>query len=290
MSVKLIDNDAFYGYRVRRTVDGKLYQEYFSLKARNAKTGKTKRMLGKDKKAVEKVAIARDEELKALQTKAKEKNKAQRCFREDGTVKGISFLQKKEKSGNVTPIFQVGIASDVDNKIVCTSFSVNSHGLKGAWQKAVESYTHHKNISKNSKLFKQIMASMPDVDVADTADSGKKKPAKKKAAAKKKTTAKKAAVKKKAPAKKKAAAKKKTVAKKATAKKKAPAKKKTTAKKKATVKKKAPAKKKAAAKKKTVAKKATARKKAPAKKKTTVRKKATAKKTPVKKKAAKNKK
>ena len=32
MSVKLLDNQAFYGYRVRRTVDGKLYQEYFSLK------------------------------------------------------------------------------------------------------------------------------------------------------------------------------------------------------------------------------------------------------------------
>lgn len=32
VSVKLLDNDAFYGYRVRRSVDGKLYQEYFSLK------------------------------------------------------------------------------------------------------------------------------------------------------------------------------------------------------------------------------------------------------------------
>ena len=32
VSVKLLDNEAFYGYRVRRTVNGKLYQEYFSLK------------------------------------------------------------------------------------------------------------------------------------------------------------------------------------------------------------------------------------------------------------------
>ena len=38
MSVKLLDNDAFYGYRVRRTVDAKLYQEYFSLK-KNGKRG-----------------------------------------------------------------------------------------------------------------------------------------------------------------------------------------------------------------------------------------------------------
>ena len=33
MSVKLLDNDAFYGYRVRRTVDAELFQEYFSLKS-----------------------------------------------------------------------------------------------------------------------------------------------------------------------------------------------------------------------------------------------------------------
>lgn len=275
---------------MRRTVDGKLYQEYFSLKAKNEKTGKTKRLAGKDKKAVEQVAIARDEELKTLQAKAKEKNKAQRCFREDGTVKGISFLKKKEKSGNVTPIFQVGIASDVDNKIVCTSFSVNSHGLKGAWERAVESYTHHKNIRKGTKLYKEIMASMPKVSASDLEESGKKKPAKKKAATKKKAAAKKKTVaKKKAPAKKKTAAKKKTVAKKkAPAKKKAAAKKKTVAKKKAAVKKKAPAKKKTAAKKKAVAKKkAAAKKKAPAKKKAVAKKKPAAKKkAPARKKAA----
>ena len=33
MSVKLLDNDAFYGYRVRRTVDAELFEEYFSLKS-----------------------------------------------------------------------------------------------------------------------------------------------------------------------------------------------------------------------------------------------------------------
>ena len=265
MSVKLIDNEAFYGYRVRRTVDGKLYQEYFSLKAKNEKTGKTKRVAGKDKKAVELVAIARDEELKILQAKARDKNKADRSFREDGTVKGISFLKKREKSGNVTPIFQVGIASDVENKIVCTSFSVNSHGLKGAWEKAVESYTYHKNIGKNTKLFKQIMASMPTVDLSDVPAAGTVKKAAAKKAPAKKAAVKKAAV-KKAPAKKKAAAKKapakKALAKKAVAAKKAPAKKaavKKTAGKKAAAKK-APAKK-------AVAKKAPAKKKAAGKKK-----------------------
>ncbi len=54
MSVKLLDNKAFYGYRVRRTVAGKLYQEYFSLK-----NGGT-RLEGKLKSEVEKQAKARD--------------------------------------------------------------------------------------------------------------------------------------------------------------------------------------------------------------------------------------
>ena len=32
LSVKLLDNEAFFGFRVRRTVSGKVFQEYFSLK------------------------------------------------------------------------------------------------------------------------------------------------------------------------------------------------------------------------------------------------------------------
>ena len=32
MSVELLDNPRFYGFRVRRQIDGKTYQEYFSLK------------------------------------------------------------------------------------------------------------------------------------------------------------------------------------------------------------------------------------------------------------------
>lgn len=250
MSVKLIDNEAFYGYRVRRTIEGKLFQEYYSLK----KAGK--RMTAKLKKAVENEAKARDEQLAEQQKKAKQRSKADRCFTDKGEVKGISFLKKKEKSGNVTPIFQVGIASELEGKIVCTSFSLNAHGVDEAWQKAVEAYCEHKQIKKGTKLYKQILAAMPKVDAA----SKRKAETKKKAAAKKKPAAKKAVAKKKALAKKKAVAKKKPVAKKAVAKKKAPAKKKVAAKKKpaakkAVAKKKAPAKKKAAAKKKPAAKK-----------------------------------
>ena len=33
MSVELSDNPGFFGFRVRRQIDGKTYQEYFSLKS-----------------------------------------------------------------------------------------------------------------------------------------------------------------------------------------------------------------------------------------------------------------
>ena len=273
MSVKLIDNDAFYGYRVRRTVDGKLFQEYLSLK------GGGKRLGPKLRKQVEAQAKLRDDELLELQKKAKIANKAKRCFHDDGSVRGISFLKKQEKSGNITPIFQVGISSNQTGKVVCTSFSANAHGLKGAWVKAVESYCEHKQVNKGTKLYKKIVAAMPKVDLSDVeaaqkkvaAKKAKAAEAKKKAAAKK--TVKKATV-KKAPVKKKVAVKKTPVKKKAVVKKatvkKAPVKKKVAVKK-------APAKKKVTVKK-APAKKTVAVKKAPAKKKAAVKKKTVAKK------------
>ena len=67
MSVKLLDNEAFYGFRVRRTVDGKLYQEYFSLKESG------ERMVGRARKAVEQSALRRDQELAQLQEKMRER-------------------------------------------------------------------------------------------------------------------------------------------------------------------------------------------------------------------------
>lgn len=157
MSVKLLDNQAFYGYRVRRTVDGKLYQEYFSLKENG------KRLVGAKKKAIEEAAMARDQELEQAQNKAREAAKDVRCFNSDGSVKGISYLLKTEKSGNLTPIFQVGIASEVERKTVCTSFSLNAHGREGAWEKAVDAYARHKSIKRNSKLYKKLKSAMPRV-------------------------------------------------------------------------------------------------------------------------------
>ncbi|MGK0441635.1 MAG: hypothetical protein ACJA0N_001436 [Pseudohongiellaceae bacterium] len=157
MSVKLIDNDAFYGYRVRRTINGKLYQEYFSLKHGG------KRLLGRTLKLVESKAYVRDAELAEEQQKVKVQLKAERCFNADGTIKGISYLLKTEKSGTITPIFQVGISSEVKQKIVCTSFSVNAHGEEAAWKKAIETYAKHKEIRKNSKLYKKLLCSKPKI-------------------------------------------------------------------------------------------------------------------------------
>jgi hypothetical protein len=105
LSVKLIDNDAFYGYRVRRTVNGKLYQEYFSLKRGG------RRLIGRLKRLHEKDALKRDEALEQEQERMKQLLKSERCFNVDGSIKGISFLLKTEKSGTLTPIFQVGISS-----------------------------------------------------------------------------------------------------------------------------------------------------------------------------------
>lgn len=157
MSVKLLDNEAFYGYRVRRTVDGTLYQEYFSLKAGG------KRLQGSKRKEIEKKAIVRDQELEIAQQKAREANKDERCFNPDGSVKGISYLLKTEKSGNLTPIFQVGIASELQRKTVCTSFSLNAHGSDTAWEKAIDAYAKHKVIKRNSKLYRRLKTAMPKV-------------------------------------------------------------------------------------------------------------------------------
>jgi len=174
VSVKLLDNEAFYGYRVRRTVNGKLYQEYYSLKRAG------KRLGPKLSRAVELEAIDRDEVLSEEQKRVKKQLKASRCFNADGSVKGISYLLKTEKSGTVTPIFQVGIASELEGKIVCTSFSLNAHGKNLAWEKAVEAYARHKIISKNTKLYKKLMVSMPKVKavkktVANTVPAARKK-------------------------------------------------------------------------------------------------------------------
>jgi hypothetical protein len=126
MSVELLDTPRFHGYRVRRQIDGKTYQEYFSLKA----DGRRIRGPGK------------------------------------GRVRGILFRMKTEKSGTRTPVFQIGIMSTLANKIVNTTVSINLHGLEGAWRKAVDFYIAHKKISKRSKVYRELLAAKPsDADL-----------------------------------------------------------------------------------------------------------------------------
>ena len=191
MSVKLLDNEAFYGYRVRRTVDAKLFQEYFSLK----KGGK--RLNGTTRKTIEKEAVSRDDELAISQAKAKRANKAARCFNANGSVRGISYLVKTEKSGTKTPIFQVGIASEADGKIICTSYSINAHGKDLAWKMAVDTFAKHKGIGKATKLYKELIAAMPKRAVKKAVKKTVKKPIKKVAKKAVKKAVKKTSLKKK---------------------------------------------------------------------------------------------
>ena len=52
MSVELLDNPRFFGFRVRRQIEGKTYQEYFSLKENS------KRMRGAKRAEVKAIADA----------------------------------------------------------------------------------------------------------------------------------------------------------------------------------------------------------------------------------------
>ncbi|MBO6555005.1 MAG: hypothetical protein JJ934_01425 [Pseudomonadales bacterium] len=155
MSVELLDTTRFHGFRVRRQIAGKTYQEYFSLK----KDGK--RLRGADRAKVKAKAEARDAVLAKQQTKAKAEAAEAALFDTKGKVRGILFRMKTEKSGTRTPVFQIGIMSTKLDKIVNTTVSINLHGLKGAWEKAVDFYAEHKKISKRSPLYKKLLRAQP---------------------------------------------------------------------------------------------------------------------------------
>lgn len=155
MSVELLDTTRFHGFRVRRQIAGKTYQEYFSLKENG------KRLRGAKRAAIKLVAEERDEVLKKKQAKAKAEAAKTAIFDKDGKVRGILFRMKTEKSGTRTPVFQIGIMSAKVGKIVNTTVSINLHGLEGAWKKAVDFYIDHKKISKRAKIYSQLMAAQP---------------------------------------------------------------------------------------------------------------------------------
>jgi hypothetical protein len=155
MSVELLDTTRFHGFRVRRQIAGKTYQEYFSLK----KDGK--RLRGPARAKVKVAAEKRDAQLERLQAKARAEAARTALFDKDGKVRGILFRMKTEKSGTRTPVFQIGIMSSKVGKIVNTTVSINLHGLKGAWQKAVDFYCDHKKISKRSPTYTQLLRAQP---------------------------------------------------------------------------------------------------------------------------------
>ena len=155
MSVELLDTTRFHGFRVRRQIAGKTYQEYFSLKENG------KRLRGEARAKVKKKAEDRDAVLAKQQAKAKAEAAKTALFDKDGKVRGILFRMKTEKSGTRTPVFQIGIMSAKADKIVNTTVSINLHGLKGAWEKAVDFYIDHKKISKRSAIYQQLLKTCP---------------------------------------------------------------------------------------------------------------------------------
>jgi hypothetical protein len=155
MSLELLDSPRFYGYRVRRQIAGRSYQEYFSLKADG------KRLRGEARSRVKEMAEARDAELAALQeTEQRKRAREVRVYR-NGQVRGILCRLKAEKSGNRTPVFQIGVMSLPENRIVNTTVSISKYGVEEAWQRAVEFYAWHKNLSKRSAAYRSLLASRP---------------------------------------------------------------------------------------------------------------------------------
>ena len=155
MSVELLDSPRFYGFRVRRQIAGKTYQEYFSLKENG------KRMRGAKRAVVRSQADARDAELSLVQNKAREKSAKEIHLDPRGQVRGILCRLKSEKSGSKTPVFQIGVMSQLQNKIVNTTVSINKYGVDEAWHKAVDFFVAHKKISKSSRAYKELLAAKP---------------------------------------------------------------------------------------------------------------------------------
>ncbi len=155
MSVELLDSPRFFGYRVRRQILGRTYQEYFSLKADG------KRLRGERRAEVKAAAEARDEALSRQQRREQDRRAKEIHIDGDGQVRGILCRLKAEKSGNRTPVFQIGVMSLLENRIVNTTVSINKFGVEEAWRRAVDFYAAHKKISKRSSAYRSLLAAQP---------------------------------------------------------------------------------------------------------------------------------
>jgi hypothetical protein len=155
MTVELLDSPRFHGFRVRRQIAGKTYQEYFPLKEDG------KRLRGARRAAVKQRAQARDDELAARQRAVRDKSAKAVHIDGKGQVRGILCRLKAEKSGTQTPVFQIGVMSQVNNKIVNTTVSINRYGPDEAWRRAVDFFVEHKGISKRSHAYRDLLAAQP---------------------------------------------------------------------------------------------------------------------------------
>lgn len=155
MSVELLDTPRFFGYRVRRQILGKTYQEYFSLKDQG------KRLRGQRRAAVKARAEARDAELARQQQTLQNRRAKEVRVDDNGQVRGILCRMKAEKSGNRTPVFQIGVMSLLEQRIVNTTVSINKFGVEEAWRRAVDFYARHKQISKRSAAYRELLAARP---------------------------------------------------------------------------------------------------------------------------------
>lgn len=156
MSVEYLDTPGFHGFRVRRQIDNTTYQEYFSLKD----GGRPVR--GAARTRVRRAAEARDAELASSQRDARERAAREVHFDDRGRVRGILYRRKKEKNGRITPLFQIGIHSAREDRLVNTTVSIWSHGLDEAWRRAVDFYAKHKQIPRHSSAYRQLLAAKPD--------------------------------------------------------------------------------------------------------------------------------
>lgn len=156
MSVEYLDTPSFHGFRVRRQIDNKTYQEYFSLKAAG------RPMRGAARAKVRRAAEDRDAELASSQRRARERAAREVHFDDRGRVRGILYRRKKEKNGRTTPLLQIGIHSMLEDRLVNTTVSIWSHGLDEAWRRAIDFYARHKKIPTRSRAYRRLLAGKPD--------------------------------------------------------------------------------------------------------------------------------
>ena len=161
MSVKLLNSRRFHGFRVRRQIDNETYQEYFSLK----RGGRL--MRGAARAQVRRRAEDRDAQLAMTQRAARERAMREVRVELDGHVRGILFRWKKGRNGTPSPLFQVGITSLLSGNVVNTTVSINAHGLDEAWRRAVEFYSRHRRIPRDSDAYRELLLSRPPPTVLE---------------------------------------------------------------------------------------------------------------------------